>query len=129
MQLYATNCEIYGSTIVMEHLYKNLAHWQSENDRVVWTIDVPKAGRYTVLVNYACLEKTAGNTWLLEAGDQSLSGKVAATASLDSYQEIAVGRLDLPAGTQQIVLLVRSGARQPVQSRRRAAQAGAASAR
>ncbi len=103
LQLYATNCEIYGPTIVMERLYKNLGHWQSENDRVVWNVELPKAGRYTVRLNYACLEKNAGNTWLLEAGDKNLQGQVASTGSVDRYQEIGGGEIDLPAGAQQIV--------------------------
>jgi putative membrane-bound dehydrogenase-like protein len=103
LQLYATNCEIYGPTVVMEHLYKNLGHWQSENDRAVWNVELPKAGRYAMRLNYACLEKSTGNTWLLEAGDQTLQGTVAGTGSLDRYQEIGCGEIDLPAGAQQII--------------------------
>jgi putative heme-binding domain-containing protein len=103
LQLYATNCEIYGPTIVMERLYKNLGKWQSENDRAVWNIEIPKPGRYTMLLNYAALDKDAGNTWLLEAGANSLRGAVAGTGSIDRYQEIHCGEIDLPAGNQQIV--------------------------
>jgi hypothetical protein len=103
LQLYATSCEIYGPTIVMEPSYKNLAKWQSENDRAVWNVELPKAGRYTILLNYACLDEDAGNTWLLEAGDKSISAQVASTGSIDRYQEIRAGEIDLPAGSQQIV--------------------------
>jgi putative heme-binding domain-containing protein len=103
LQLYATNCEIYGPTVVMEHLYKNLSHWQSENDRAVWNVELPKAGRYAVRLNFACLEKDAGNTWLLEAGDKTLQGQVASTGSLNRYEEIACGDIELSAGAQQIV--------------------------
>ncbi len=87
----------------MEHLYKNLGHWQSENDRAVWNVELPKAGRYAVRLNYACLDKNAGNTWLLEAGDKTLKGQIASTGSNDRYQEIGCGEIDLPAGSQQIV--------------------------
>ena len=104
LQLYPTNCEIYGPSIVMEQLYKNLGKWQSENDRAVWNIELPKPGRYSVLLNYASLEKNAGNTWLLEAGDKTLSGKVDSTGSIDRYEEIRCGEIDLPAGASQIVL-------------------------
>jgi len=103
VQLYPTTCEIYGPTIVMERLYKNLGKWQSENDRAVWNIELPKAGRYTMLLNYASIAESAGNTWLLEAGDKTLTGKVIGTGSIDRYQEIAGGEIDLPAGSQQIV--------------------------
>jgi hypothetical protein len=103
LQLYATNCEIYGPTLIMERLYKNLAKWQSENDRAVWKVEVPKAGKYTMLLNYAGLDNTSGNAWLLEAGDKSLTAKVEPTGSLDRYQEIRVGEIELAPGTQQIV--------------------------
>ena len=103
LQLYATTCEIYGTTVVMERLYKNLGYWQSENDRAVWNVDLPKAGRYAMLVNYACPEDSAGNAWLLEANGQTLTGKVEPTGSWDHYQEVAGGEIDLPAGNQQII--------------------------
>jgi putative heme-binding domain-containing protein len=93
LQLYPTTCEIYGPTVVMQHLFKNLGHWQSENDRVVWNVELSKAGRYQVALNYACLEKDAGNSWLLEAGDKQLTGKVAATGSLDRYVEVPAGQI------------------------------------
>ena len=103
VQLYPTTCEIYGPTIVMERLYKNLGKWQSENDRAVWNVELSKAGRYTMVLNYASLAGSAGNTWLLEAGDKTLTGKVTATGSIDRYQEITCGEIELPAGSQQIV--------------------------
>jgi putative heme-binding domain-containing protein len=109
LQLYPTNCEIYGPKIVMEQLYKNLGKWQSENDKAVWNVELPKAGRYQMLLNYACLDGDAGNTWLLEAGDPKaggtqLTGVVAATGSLDRYQEVDGGVIELPAGSLQITL-------------------------
>ncbi len=104
LQLYPINCEIYGPSIVMEQLYKNLGKWESENDRAVWNVELPKPGRYSVLLNYASLEKSAGNTWLLEAGDKTLSGKVESTGSIDRYEEIRCGEIEVPAGASQIVL-------------------------
>ena len=103
MQLYATNCEIYGPKIELVPLFKNLGKWQSENDRVVWNVELPTAGRYAMWLNYACTDDDAGNEWILEAGDHKLTGKVEATGSNDRYQETLAGEIDLPAGKQQIV--------------------------
>jgi hypothetical protein len=103
LQLYPTTCEIYGPTVVMEHLFKSLARWESENDRAVWSVEVPKAGHYAVVLNFACTDEGAGNAWLLEAGGKTLTGKVTSTGSKDRYQEIHVGEIDLPAGKQQII--------------------------
>ena len=119
LQLYPTNCEIYGPTVVMERLYKNLGKWESENDKALWNVELPKAGRYQVLLNYACLDDDAGNNWLLEAGDPKaggaqltgsqlkgprLTGTVAATGSIDRYLEIPCGEIELPAGAVHITL-------------------------
>ncbi len=88
----------------MEQLYKNLGKWQSENDKAVWNVELPKAGRYHMVLNYACLDEDAGNTWLLEAGEEQLSGKTAATGSKDRYLEVECGEISLAAGQQQITL-------------------------
>ncbi|REK11422.1 MAG: dehydrogenase [Planctomycetota bacterium] len=104
LQLYPTTCEIYGPTIVMEPLFKALGEWQSENDRAVWNVELPEAGRYQMVLNYACLDDAAGNTWLLEAGDAKLTGQVTPTGSLDRFQETPCGEITLPAGKQQIIL-------------------------
>jgi putative heme-binding domain-containing protein len=104
LQLYPTSCEIYGPTIVMEPLFKNLAKWESENDRVVWNVNVPKAGRFAVWLNYSATDQEAGGAWTLEAGDSKLGGTIQSTGSKDRYQEIEVGTIDLLAGEQQVAL-------------------------
>ena len=53
--------EIYGSTIVLEEQYGNLGWWSSADDIVVWTINVPKAGMYSVDWTWACDAQAAGN--------------------------------------------------------------------
>jgi hypothetical protein len=103
LQLYPTTCEIYGPSVAMESLFKNLGKWESENDRAVWNVELAKAGRFRVTLNYASLDKDAGNTWLLEASDKQLTGKVTATGSHDRYVEVPVGEIDLPAGAAQII--------------------------
>ncbi len=69
LQLYPTSCEIYGSTIIMEHLFKNLA-WQlrqSRNpDRAVWNVETAEARPVQRVAQLRLSEKNAGNTWLLE---------------------------------------------------------------
>jgi hypothetical protein len=88
----------------MEQLFKNLGKWQSENDRVVWNVNVPKAGRYSVWLNYSSTDDEAGGAWMLEAGESKLTGTIQSTGSKDRYQEIEVGSIDLAAGEQQLTL-------------------------
>ncbi len=90
--------EIYGPTIVIEESHKNLGWWSSADDSVVWTIQVPRAGRYSVAWLYACEASAAGNTIVVEAAGKSLRHKVAATSSWDDYKSADLGELELPAG-------------------------------
>ena len=101
LQLYPTNCEIYGPTIVMEQLYKNLGKWQSENDKAVWNVELPKAGRYQMLLNYACLDEDAGNTWLLEVTVSSAADAVAAAPAAAGTDTAATDAApDRPSGAK-----------------------------
>ena len=89
--------------VVMERLYKNLGYWQSENDRAVWNVELPKAGRYAMLLNYACPAESPATPGCWRPADKTLSGKVVPTGSWDRYQEVEGGEIELPAGNQQIV--------------------------
>lgn len=102
--LKASNCEIYGKTLVLEKQYGNLGYWSSPDDHAVWTVDVPKAGRYAVSFDYACDNGTAGNTFILLAGTEKLTGKVAGTGTWDDYKTARVGEISLAAGRQQVIL-------------------------
>ena len=90
--------EIYGPTIVIEEQHQNLGWWSSADDTVVWTINVPRAGRYVVSWIWACEASAAGNTVVIEAAGKSLRHKVTATSSWDDYQTGDLGELELPAG-------------------------------
>ena len=103
MQLYATNCEIYGPTIVMERLYKNLGTL-AKRERPGGVERGVAQGRPLHAADQLRVPGPIGRQrWLLEAGDNTLTGKVETTGSLDRYQEIRAGEIELAAGKQQIV--------------------------
>ena len=98
------DAEIYGPTIVIEEKHKNLGWWSSADDTVVWTIHVPRPGRYTVSWTWACDGTSAGNTCVIEAAGKSLRHKVTATSSWDEYQSADLGELELPAGEVRLTI-------------------------
>jgi putative membrane-bound dehydrogenase-like protein len=98
--LSAANAEIYGPTIVFETKYGNLGYWTSEDDHATWSVEVARPGKYAVWLDWACEEGTAGKTFLLEAGPNQLTGKVASTGNWDTYRQAKVGEIVLPAGRQ-----------------------------
>jgi putative membrane-bound dehydrogenase-like protein len=101
--LTAKTCEIYGTTLVFEDKYANLGFWANEDDHAVWTVELRQRGRYTVWLDYACTDGSAGDTFQLHAGDERLTGKVAGTGSWDDYRQTKVGEIALAAGRQRLV--------------------------
>jgi putative heme-binding domain-containing protein len=102
LHLTAAVSEIYGEKIVFEEKYKNLGYWSSLQDHAMWRIDLPKAGEYEVWLDYACDEASAGNRFILQAGDQALAGRVPSTRNWDTYRRLRIGQLKLPSGPQQL---------------------------
>ncbi|WP_417389813.1 PVC-type heme-binding CxxCH protein [Gimesia sp.] len=96
--------EIYGQTLKYENKYKNLGYWQSENDRAVWTMEVPKSGKYDVYLEYACPHGVAGNLMQMEVADQRLTWTVTATGSWDIYQSRKLGTVNIPGGKTRLTV-------------------------
>jgi putative membrane-bound dehydrogenase-like protein len=107
LTLLASNCEIFGRTLVLEGQYGNLGYWQSDDDKAVWNVDVPKAGKYDVWLDWACAPKSAGNTFALDGNEKRLlTVKVTSTGNWDTYKYAKVGDITLEAGRQTLVVRV-----------------------
>jgi putative heme-binding domain-containing protein len=104
LRLYAKYAEIYGKSLVLEPTYGNLGFWHNEDDHAIWTVRVPRAGRYAVWFDCACDADNSGNTYVLEADDESLTGTVASTGGWETYRQARVGELTLRAGHRRIVI-------------------------
>jgi putative heme-binding domain-containing protein len=104
LKLLASNAEVYGPSLVLEKQYGNLGYWTSADDRAVWQVEVPRAGKYVVWLEYACDPGAAGNAFALEAGEAKVTGKVAGTGRWDVYKRARVGVLALGPGRQQVVM-------------------------
>jgi len=53
-------------------------NWKTRDDTMTWDIDVHRAGRYRVAIQYACPDKDLGATIELRFKDAKTTGKVAA---------------------------------------------------
>ena len=102
--LLAANAEVYGSTLVFESPYRNLGYWQSDDDHAVWSLEVTKPGKYELSLDYACDNATAGQTVAVEVAGQRLVAKVSGTGNWDTYRQLQLGSVELPAGVQQMVV-------------------------
>jgi putative membrane-bound dehydrogenase-like protein len=102
LTLPGTAAEIYGTTLVFEPQYRNLGWWGSADDRAVWTMAVPAAGRYEVWIDWACPKEEAGKLFTVEAGGESLGGRVGVTAGWEEYKQAKVGELALEPGETRL---------------------------
>jgi putative membrane-bound dehydrogenase-like protein len=98
IRLFAIHASIYGPTLQFEQHYRNLGFWASPEDQAVWELDVPKKGKYTVTLDYACDDSCAGNRFAFTVNDQALYGKVKGTSTWDNYSGQSIGTIELPAG-------------------------------
>ncbi len=106
LTLPATSCEIYGSTLIYEPQYKNLGFWSSLDDRAAWTIELPQAGKYAVEFDWSCDASVAAarNPWTLDFAGANIGGRVASTGNWETFRQVKVGEITLPAGKQRLVL-------------------------
>jgi len=102
LKLAASQAEIYGPSLIFEKQYGNLGYWSHADDYAVWTVDVQKAGKYSVTLDWACANDSAGNTYVLEADSGQMPGKVASTGNWDTYKQSQVGEIALTAGQQRL---------------------------
>ncbi|MBI5853050.1 MAG: neutral/alkaline non-lysosomal ceramidase N-terminal domain-containing protein [Planctomycetes bacterium] len=104
LALLATNCEIFGTSIVLEPEFMNLGYWHSAGDEAVWTVELATAGRFTVELDCACAPDSAGNAFVLEGGAAPLRGTIASTGGWSRYVTVALGELELPAGRSRLTV-------------------------
>jgi putative membrane-bound dehydrogenase-like protein len=100
----STNGEIYGDTLVLEAENTNLGFWGSESDHVTWEVEVKRKTRFAVILEWACDDSAAGNTYLLEVADQRLTGQVKGTGGWNSYHRETVGHVELKPGRYRLGL-------------------------
>jgi putative heme-binding domain-containing protein len=104
LSLLAGNCKIYGDTLVYEDHYQNLGYWQSETDRAVWALKLPRGGKYDVWFDWALPADSPNNSFCLESGESSLTARIPKTGSWDDYQQAKLGSIQLQAGRQNVEL-------------------------
>jgi arylsulfatase A-like enzyme len=97
-------------------------NWTSPQDNITWNVDVHTAGKYEVVMHYACPAADLGATIELALGDHRVQAKVTTAndppaigaehdrvpRSGESYVKdfapLALGTIDLPAGRGQLTL-------------------------
>jgi alpha-L-fucosidase len=109
--LGAADCEIEGNELKVEGEGKpNLGFWMRREDRPVWRLQNPMAGRFDVSMSYSCETGTAGSEFELYVNGKpsGVKGVVTGTKGWSDYKTVAVeGDLDLPSGKVTVELRIR----------------------
>jgi putative membrane-bound dehydrogenase-like protein len=95
--LWARDARLEGS-LVFEPEHQNIGWWGNLADRATWTATIGTQSSYEILLDYACDGSAAGNTLLVELGEQSLTGEIESTRGWEDYRLVSLGRVELPAG-------------------------------
>ncbi len=107
LNLAAAKCEIYGPKITIGGGDKYLLwFYDGPADHVVWSVEVARAGRYEVWIEWAQVDEYADNPIALEVEGSStrLTTTLPSTGGWSRIQQRKFGEIDLPAGQQRIRL-------------------------
>ncbi|HZU37464.1 MAG TPA: PVC-type heme-binding CxxCH protein, partial [Gemmataceae bacterium] len=102
--LSAERAAIHGGDITFESNFRNIGCWHSPDDSVSWTVAVGRAGRYDVVLDYACHPATAGGRFVLAGAEPELRGQVASTGGWDKYRQTKIGTVHLSPGLHTLTL-------------------------
>ncbi len=102
--LRASKCEVYGKTLQYMPEDDALGWWNSPDDHAVWKLAEAKAGKYEVWFEWSCADASANNTFVLEVGQQKLTGTIPTTGAWDKHVKKKFGVIELPAGDSKLAL-------------------------
>jgi putative membrane-bound dehydrogenase-like protein len=104
IRLAAAQAEIIGPTLTFEPAEKNLGLWHSPDDWAAWTFEVSQPGAYTVSMEWACADESAGNLFVFRVGNQSKVCDVGGTGANTwaNYRTIFLDEIALEAGIHRL---------------------------
>ena len=102
LSLSAESAQLYGGSFA----FVPGLMWNDPNDRAVWTVKVPRTGRYHAVVTYSCPAPTAGCQFTVGVDGSRLIGRIEPTgASWQEQDTIELpGTIELPAGRATVTL-------------------------
>jgi alpha-L-fucosidase len=93
--LSATNAALHGSQLQLETRggLPDIGYWESGDEWVSWTAQMPKPGIFNVSASVATLNAEAG--FIVEVGSETFGAQAPQTGSWDTFQTIDIGRFQI----------------------------------
>lgn len=102
ISLHALTAKISGTEIAYMPEWKALG-WFRADGVAEWHVAVGKSGKYDVFLEWSVSDEEAGKGFLLLAGDEKLTGKVAKSGSWETFKKVKIGHMSLKKGTTHFV--------------------------
>ena len=102
IELSASAASVYGPSLTFEREPGNLGYWHSDGDRASWTFHLEKAARFTMSLQWACADESAGSSYEIEVASNNIRGVIGSTGSWSKYQSMFVAELSLPPGDHKL---------------------------
>ena len=100
--LTAADAKVIGPEIKYMPEWKAFG-WFTTKDRAEWNVEVEKAGKYDVYLDWAVSDSEAGKSFAFEAGNKRVKGKIGKTGSWFTYKMEKIGTVRLTAGRHQMI--------------------------
>ena len=101
--LLAQSAEAIGPNIKYMPEWKAFG-WFNTDDRAEWDLQIDKAGKYDVYIEWSVSDSEAGKSFLFDTGSKKIKGKFSKTGSWFTYRMEKVGTVYLKAGLDKMVL-------------------------
>ena len=101
--LGADDADLHGDQIALEDKdgKPNIGFWDKGGEWASWTVRFPQAGAFNITASVASV--SGASQFVVEAGDQQISGLAARTDGWDRFEELKLGRLEVKQPGRQVV--------------------------
>ncbi len=102
--------EIHGHPLLYETPpHKNtIGYWTKIEDYPSWDIQLAQPGAYKVLVRYGCGKDSGGSAIDFSAGGVTIPWTVEETGGFQTWRDLELGTMSLPAGRHSFTVKVKS---------------------
>jgi hypothetical protein len=120
LDLPASQARLRGERLKLEAQGAYLTGWSDPREWVEWTFELPKAGRFQVVLEYAAESGLEGAEYRLRAGEQVREGRVESTGGADRFLPQPLPEpLRFSQGTNRVELRALSAPRGQVMNMKR----------
>ena len=102
IHLAASAAAVYGPSLTFEPEFENLGYWHNAHDHARWIFHVDRPATFTVSLDWACADDSAGNAFRIRVDDVNFRAVIGTTGSWSAYRSLFLRELHLEAGDHRL---------------------------